>query len=192
MTMKGRFDMKKTLTIIATAALMASASFVPLAIAQDAAPPAPANPTMSAPATPEAPAASGTSADAASSGQYLTEQSPTQVSANDYIGNKVFTSSDESIGSVTNLILEENGGIVAAVVGVGGVLGVGAKNVAVPMDKLTVTRDTSSGEVRLTTMETAETLKAAPEFMTLAQQRNARNETVPPAADGTTTSSTTP
>jgi sporulation protein YlmC with PRC-barrel domain len=192
MTMKGRFDMKKTLTIIATAALMASASFAPLAIAQDAAPPAPANPTMSAPATPEAPAASGTSADAASSGQYLTEQSPTQVSANDYIGNKVFTSSDESIGSVTNLILEENGGIVAAVVGVGGVLGVGAKNVAVPMDKLTVTRDTSSGEVRLTTMETAETLKAAPEFMTLAQQRNARNETVPPAADGTTTSSTTP
>jgi len=35
----------------------------------------------------------------------------------------VYTAADESIGSVTNLILEENGGIVAAVVGVGGFLG---------------------------------------------------------------------
>lgn len=185
--------MKKTLTLIATAALMGSTAFAPLAIAQDATQPAPgtaapASPNA-APATPVMPATPGatdTSANAgAASGSYLTEQAANQISANDFIGNSVYTSADESIGNVTNLILEENGGIVAAVIGVGGFLGIGTKDVAVPMDKLTMTRDTNNGTVRLTTTETAESLKAAPEFMTL-KDKNANASTKAPAATDTT------
>ena len=192
--------MKKTLTLIATAALMGSTAFAPLAIAQDATQPAPGttapaspNAAPATPAMPATPGATDTSANAgAASGSYLTEQTANQISANDYIGNSVYTSADESIGNVTNLILEENGGIVAAVVGVGGFLGIGAKDVAVPMDKLTVTRDTSNGTVRLTTTETAESLKAAPEFVTL-KEKNANASTPAPAAkDATQTGATKP
>lgn len=174
--------MKKTLTTIVTVALLGSTTFAPLAMAQGTTQPAPAAPGTTAPATPAAPDAAKPAAPAAM-GSYLTEQGPTQISANDYIGSAVYTSADESIGSVTNLILEENGGIVAAVVGVGGFLGIGAKDVAVPMDKLTVTRDTQNGTIRLTTTETAETLKAAPEFVTMKDKASGSATT--PAAPGT-------
>lgn len=192
--------MKKTLTLIATAALMGSTAFAPLAIAQDANQPAagtaaPASPsaTPATPAMPATPGAANTTADAgAASGSYLTEQASNQISANDYIGNSVYTSADESIGNVTNLILEENGGIVAAVVGVGGFLGIGAKDVAVPMDKITVTRDTNDGTVRLTTTETAESLKAAPEFMTLKDKNANASAAKPAATDTTQTGATKP
>ncbi len=195
--------MKKTLTIIATAALMGTTAFAPLAIAQEATQTAPANPGATAPATPEVtpttpmtPAAPNTSADAgAASGTYLTEQSPTQISANDYIGSAVYTgaSGEENIGNVTNLILEENGGITAAVVGVGGFLGIGTKDVAVPMDKISMTRDTENGSIRLTTTETADSLKAAPEFKTMEDKASESASTPAPATpDNTTTSSTNP
>jgi sporulation protein YlmC with PRC-barrel domain len=198
---KGRFDMKKTLTMIASAALLGSTAFAPLAMAQTTpAPGAPASPSVEspaatpttpvAPATPDATVAPDTAASA--SGEYLTEQSEQQVSANDYIGKSIYTSGDESIGNVTDLIIQENGGIDAVVVGVGGFLGIGAKNVALPIDKVTVTRDAEAGTVRLTTMETADALKAAPQFMTLEEKRNAQNAQAPAMPDTSTTSSTTP
>jgi sporulation protein YlmC with PRC-barrel domain len=100
-------------------------------------------------------------------GTYLTEQAADQVSANTYIGQAVYNGQNESIGNVNDLIMKKDGGLVAAVIGVGGFLGIGEKNVAVPMDKVTVAQNTQDGSVKLTTSETAETLKAAPEFKTL-------------------------
>lgn len=177
--------MKKTLTMIATAALLGSTTFAPLAMAQGTTQPAPAAPSATAPATTAMPATPS-----AAGGAYLTEQAATQISANDYIGNAVYTAADESIGSVTNLIIAENGGIVAAVVGVGGFLGIGAKDVAVPMDKLTVTRDATNGTVRLTTTETAESLKSAPEFVTM-KDKKAGEGSAAPATNSTTGGATT-
>lgn len=190
---------RKFMTITA-AALMGATAFAPLAIAQTATEPAPANPTTQAPAapsaTPMAPAAPTAETSAAATttgGAYLTEQAENQISANDYIGKAVYTAADESIGNVTNLVMEENGGLVAAVVGVGGFLGIGAKDVAVPMDKVTMTRNAEDGTIRLTTTETAETLKAAPEFKTLEQKASDQNAAAPaPAPDNTTTSATKP
>lgn len=179
--------MSKFLSTMAAAALMASTAIAP-AFAQTAAP-APAAPAeQTAPADPMAKPAmpSATSADAGpASGTYLTEQAATQVAASDYMGKSIYNAEDKSIGDVNDLIMEENGGVVAAVVGVGGFLGIGEKNVAIPMDKLTVTREDDS--VRLTTTETAETLKSAPKFMTLAEQQTAATS----GTDATTTSSTT-
>ncbi|MCY1664523.1 PRC-barrel domain-containing protein [Rhizobium sp. SL86] len=189
--------MKKTLsTLAATAILMASTAVAP-ALAQT---------STTNPATPAAPSAQtdtmkpnatggsmnsntgamGTNNAAgtmgAASGEYLTQQSETQVSANDYIGKAIYNGENNSIGDVNDLILEENGGIAAVVVGVGGFLGIGEKNVALPMSKVTMSRDTENNQVRLTTTETAEMLKSAPEFQTLDDQAS---------TDGTTTSSTT-
>lgn len=190
--------MKKTLGTMAAAAILMASTAVAPTMAQTTAPSAtPAAPNAQTDTTMPA-AGNGATAPAAGSSttgatgtmgaantgagaqDYLTQQTETQISANDYIGQSIYNGEDKSIGDVNDLILEENGGIVAAVVGVGGFLGIGEKNVAVPMSKINVSRDPDNNNVRLTTMETAESLKAAPEFKTLDDQRT----------DNTTTSST--
>ena len=197
--------MKKTLSTMAAAAvLMASTALAP-AMAQTtdpaspASPAAPADPAMKpmtgsdaapvgSPDSAAAPTADTSGDVAAAPGAYLTEQSETQISANDYIGKPVYNSADESVGDINDLILEKDGGIVAAVIGVGGFLGIGEKDVAVPMENITMTTDVeNNNEVRLTTTETAESLGAAPEFQTLDDQQAAADSAV---TDTTTTSST--
>ncbi len=175
--------MKKTLGALIAAALMTSTALAPaFAQTNNATPAAPAATTAPADTNTMAPAA-GSATSAAGDAAYLTQQSETQVSANDYIGKQIYNASDESIGNVNDLILEQNGGIVATVVGVGGFLGIGEKNVALPINKVSMTRDAqNTNEVRLTTTETAEALQAAPEFKTLDDKAD---------TDTSTTSSTT-
>jgi hypothetical protein len=186
----------KMFTTVAAGAILATASvFAPAAFAQSATQPADNNtPAMKmAPATS---AAAPATTIGAAAGSYLTAQSPDQVSANTYIGQSVYNGSNESIGKVTDLIMQKQGGIVAAVVGVGGFLGIGQKNVAVPIGNVTVAQNTQDGTVKLTTSETAESLKAAPEFKTLEMQSAEKAPTnsgagMAPATDNTSTGSTT-
>ncbi|ULR43346.1 PRC-barrel domain-containing protein [Rhizobium sp. K102] len=198
---------RKLLTTVAAGALFATA-FAPAAFSQTAPQPAdPAAPTQTAPADPAAPKpvtpdvtkpagdaaqapAAAPSTDVAE-GSYLTEQAADQISANTYIGQSVYNPNNESIGSINDLILKKDGGIVAAIVGVGGFLGIGEKNVAVPMDKIAIAQNTQDGSLKLTTTETAESLKAAPEFKTLAMQ-SAEKAPAAPGTDTTATGSTTP
>ncbi|KZS49471.1 MULTISPECIES: PRC-barrel domain-containing protein [Rhizobium] len=201
---------RKLLTTVAAGALFATA-FAPAAFSQTAPQPAdPAAPTQAAPADPAAPKppitpdvtkpagdaaqapAPAATTDTAQAG-YITEQAPDQISANTYIGQSVYNGNNESIGSVNDLIMKKDGGLVAAIVGVGGFLGIGEKNVAVPMDKITVAQNTQDGSVKLTTSETAESLKAAPEFKTLAMQSAEKAPATGTAlpTDATSTGSTT-
>ncbi len=203
----------KLFTSVAAGAIFATASVLsPMAFAQAQQPSnggtgnAPL--TQTAPATPDAaksdsstpqnsaqaPAATTTTEQA---GGYLTAQSADQISAKTYMGQSVYNGQNESIGSINDLILQKQGGVVAAVVGVGGFLGMGQKNVAVPFDKITATQNAQDGTVKLTTTETADSLKAAPEFKTLSMQASekaassAGTSTMPAGTDSTTTSSTT-
>ncbi|KQZ63527.1 photosystem reaction center subunit H [Rhizobium sp. Root149] len=191
--------MKKTLSTMAAAAVLMASTAIAPAFAQSSttAPAAAPNAQQMDTTMPKASgttnsgamnSTSGTASttSAAASGEYITQQSETQVSANDYIGKAIYNAENNSIGDVNDLILEENGGIVAAVVGVGGFLGIGEKDVAVPMSKLTMARD-ENNNVRLTTTETADSLKAAPEFKTLSDQQAEMRSN---ATDTTTTSST--
>ncbi len=197
--------MNKTLKTFAAAVLLGSTALAPMAIAQTTAPTNPSAPAMDAPASqapaatdttkpamPMAPAAGNT---AAADGSYLTQQSESQISANTYIGQNVYNAADEDIGSITDLIFEKDGGVVAAIVGVGGFLGMGEKNVAVPMEKITVTREGDGDDLKLTTVETADSLKAAPEYKTITEQRaeaGSNNSTVMPTDNSTTSSTTRP
>jgi sporulation protein YlmC with PRC-barrel domain len=52
------------------------------------------------------------------------------------VGLNVYNESNESIGSIHDLLTDKSGNIKAAVLGVGGFLGVGAHLVAVPFDKV--------------------------------------------------------
>ncbi|AYG58250.1 PRC-barrel domain-containing protein [Rhizobium jaguaris] len=200
----------KLFTSAAAGAIFATASVLsPMAFAQAQQPSTGNNTTapmtQTAPATPDtktakpqnnaqAPAPAPTTNTAQAAG-YLTQQSADQISAKTYMGQSVYNGQNESIGSINDLILQKQGGVTAAVVGVGGFLGIGQKNVAVPFDKVTATQNAQDGSIKLTTTETADSLKAAPEFKTLAMQASEKAAKTPataavPGTDTTTTSST--
>ena len=52
------------------------------------------------------------------------------------IGLNVYNDSNESLGSINDLLTDKSGDIKAVVIGVGGFLGIGEHLVAVPMDKV--------------------------------------------------------
>lgn len=72
----------------------------------------------------------------AASGQFMTKMETNQIMASDLIGTRVVSANNESIGDINDVILDRNGQVMAAVVGVGGFLGIGEKDVAVPFASL--------------------------------------------------------
>ena len=93
----------------------------------------------------------------------LTPDEPTIATA--FIGRAVYSSEDpesDKIGDVNDLIISDDGGITHAVVGVGGFLGIGEKDVAVPFDELQVVEQ--DGDIRLIYSATKEQLEAAEQF----------------------------
>ena len=85
-----------------------------------------------------------------------------ELQASDLEGAKVYGHGDETIGSVSALKLSTEGRIHAAVIDVGGFLGIGAHSVLVPFDDLTVLRATGGSDVRVHMDTTKEKLKAMP------------------------------
>lgn len=190
---------KKLVASVAAGALFAGVTiFAPMSFAQETTQPSAQPQTMETPMSgTEQPAdamkkpmdQAAATAPASGSG-YLTEQGADQIAASTYIGQSVYNASDESIGEINDVIFTKDGSVEAAVIGVGGFLGIGEKNVAVPLDTITVADVPNSDDLKLTTQETADTLKAAPEFKTKSQQMAEQNANAP--VDTTTTSSTAP
>ena len=77
-------------------------------------------------------------------------------------GANVHDSTDASIAEVSDLVLTTDGQVTDVVLDVGGFLGMGAKTVAIPMDRLTVAR-TEAGDVTLWVDMTKDELKALPD-----------------------------
>ncbi len=106
-------------------------------------------------------AAATNTADAAAKDKKLVPDTATLATA--FIGRSVYASDtpdSDNIGDVNDLIIDNKGAITDAVVGVGGFLGIGEKNVAVPFEKLKVVE--SNGEIRLIYSATRQQLEDAP------------------------------
>jgi sporulation protein YlmC with PRC-barrel domain len=56
--------------------------------------------------------------------------------ASKVVGLSVYNNSNEKIGSINDLLMDKSGNIKAAVIGVGGFLGMGEHLVAIPFDKI--------------------------------------------------------
>jgi len=69
-------------------------------------------------------------------GQFMTQMQQGHMMASDLIGTRVVSANNESIGDINDVIVDRNGQVMAAVVGVGGFLGIGEKDVAVPFKSL--------------------------------------------------------
>jgi len=145
----------------------------------------PTQPQAQQPATPDA-----TATDSAAA-QSVTIDASKAMLATSVIGSSVFTAADENIGDINDLIVDNNGTVQAAVVGVGGFLGMGEKDVAVPLNKLNMTRDETNA-IKLTIAASREELENAPAFdKTLFIVKSPAPDTTLPTSPGGS-STTTP
>lgn len=180
--------MKKLLTSAALVALLTVPALAedttPMqqqapAATQPADPANPANPAPAADANP-APAAAVASTDLS----FVPAQTADQQLVSAWISKSVYNPGNENLGDINDVVINKDGKVDAVVIGVGGFLGLGEKNVAVPVDKITATTD-SDGRVKLALNATKEQLEAAPEFKTLADQRSEAPAAEAPAAPAT-------
>lgn len=88
---------------------------------------------------------SGGQGGGAMQGQFIAQLQNQQVMASRLIGTTVVSTNNESIGDVNDVILDRQGQVAGVVIGVGGFLGIGEKNVAVPFKALEITASTSQG-----------------------------------------------
>jgi hypothetical protein len=86
-----------------------------------------------------------------------------QLSADDLMNKPVKNGANESVGDINDLRIDSSGKIAAVIVGVGGFLGLGEKDVALPFEQLSFTRD-GDGALVITANVTKESLQAAPEW----------------------------
>jgi ribosomal 30S subunit maturation factor RimM len=71
---------------------------------------------------------------------------------------------DETIGTISSLILGADGKVMQAVVEVGGFLGMGTHSVLLPFSDLTVLRSVKASDLRVHLDTTKARLKAMPEY----------------------------
>ena len=89
------------------------------------------------------------------------------------VGLSVYNDKNESIGSINDLLTEKDGKIKAVVIGVGGFLGVGQKDVAVPFEALQIQRKQNSSSIeKITVTYTKDQLSNAPKFAYYQVQSN--------------------
>ena len=116
--------------------------------------------------------------------QFLAEQ--------EVIGKDVVNIMDEEVGTIADLVMDQEQKLVGVVLSVGGFLGLGAKSVAIPVDQIefpapdqparllvAVTEEQLKNAPDFTTRETVEAQEAAEQAQTQMQQQ--QMQTPPPA-----------
>ena len=97
-------------------------------------------------------------------GEQLTRKPANGFHAESLIGQDIRSrNDDEEIGSIQDLVIDQDGQVKAVIVGVGGILGMGERDVAISWDSIQHTRG-EDGEQRLTTTKTKSELENAPEY----------------------------
>jgi sporulation protein YlmC with PRC-barrel domain len=161
---------------VALAALLATP-----AAAQQGAPSPPAAGTPAPP--PAAPSAGGPGGPG-----FIAAQQPEETLASDLIGTPVHNAEGQSLGDINDALLDADGRLKAVVVGVGGFLEIGERDVAVPWEAV----DMSRGEDRDLVLRLdvgREQLEGAPEFESVEERRLAEEaaraaQTPPPTGTG--------
>ena len=160
--------MRRLITLSTLAFVLAPASF-----AQDAAPIAPSSEL----------ARTGIVAPTVLSRGYAATAQDTLITK--LVGKTVFTSSvddAEEIGTIVDLVVTPGVGISAVVIGVGGFLGLGTKDVAVDFTELRWAA-ASDGTQRWVLATTAEALKAAPAFIWADSEETTGEPALTPAEE---------
>jgi hypothetical protein len=152
----------------------ATALALALGVAAAAAQQTPTQPKPEAPKTPV-------------TGQIMTQPEETVLSR-DLVGQTVLAPDNSKIGNISDLLLSKDGKSVEGfVIGVGGFLGIGERNVALKMDQLKIT-PASDGTVKLVADLKRDDLANAPAFKSRkdieAEKRAAERPTQPKPGGG--------
>ncbi|MGE3871258.1 MAG: PRC-barrel domain-containing protein [Pseudorhodoplanes sp.] len=98
------------------------------------------------------------------SGQFVNTQKPDQMLSSKFIGTDVVGSNDEKIGDVSDVLFDKDGKIHAYIVGVGGFLGIGAKDVAISPNSFQVVKGENNAADKLRLSMTKEQLQQTAAF----------------------------
>jgi sporulation protein YlmC with PRC-barrel domain len=86
-----------------------------------------------------------------------------EIRASKLIGTKVVNTANETIGDINEIVLGKDGKVAAVIVGVGGFLGMGEREVAMNFSSIRMSRDSDNNLV-LTVNANKDALKNAPEW----------------------------
>lgn len=67
---------------------------------------------------------------------FIAEQGPGEWRGAKLVGTEIYNENSERIGEVNDMLVADSGHVVAVVIGVGGFLGLGEKNIAVPFQSI--------------------------------------------------------
>jgi sporulation protein YlmC with PRC-barrel domain len=133
----------------------------------------PAQSTPSAQPSPNA----GTSGLAAKA---ITQQSPDQWLASKFKGTNVLGNNDEKIGDVSDILFDKNEKVHAIIIGVGGFLGIGTKEVALPLSVFQIVPGSGGTADKLRLSATKDELKQMAEFKPLSSSSATTGSAPPP------------
>ena len=178
--------------IMAVAAVSGLALTSALAQSTSPSPPAPSStdtPSVTAPATP---APSTAAASTTGKATFIHQQTADQFLASKFRGTNVIGADDTKIGDVSDILFDKDQKILAYVVGVGGFLGIGAKDVAIAPASFQPVPGKDATDTKLRLSMTKDELKAAEAFEPYKPPRPVSSDASPtrpmgaPAPGGTT------
>lgn len=115
---------------------------------------------------------------AATAGQgdiFFVYEQDNQIRSDKLIGHNVTNPDGENVGDINQLIVSRDGNFEGVIIGVGGFLGIGEKNVGVRFDALNISEDPESDDLVITMDQTKDALEQAPAFVTKESQKQADN-----------------
>jgi sporulation protein YlmC with PRC-barrel domain len=151
----------------------ATAPAAPAPDATATAPAAPADQTAAAPSDSTATGSDQTTTGAIDRSTLTEVPAGELLRSEDLVGTTVYGANDQNVGEIGDVVMSQDGKVDAIIIDVGGFLGVGAKEVAVGMDKLSFMAD-KDGNKYLYTDFTKEQLdaQAAYDASTYAERRD--------------------
>jgi sporulation protein YlmC with PRC-barrel domain len=154
--------LKKLMITTAIGGLMIGSAFAAEDVKSPSPPPAAKSTEMTQPSS----SSSSINTPSANSAKFINSQRQDQYLASKFKGTDVIGADDKKIGDVTDILFDKGGKIEAYVVGVGGFLGIGSKEVALaPTAFQAVPGDKSKNESdKLRLSMTKEQLKEAANF----------------------------
>jgi sporulation protein YlmC with PRC-barrel domain len=87
---------------------------------------------------------------------------PHSTTVSNYYKQDVYDPSNKKVGAVSDVLVDGQGKVTALIVGVGGLLGAGEKDIAIPFDSVRL--NTENNKWRLVMNTTTDSLKNAPGY----------------------------
>lgn len=106
--------------------------------------------------------------------EFITNQSREDFMASNLIGEPVMNQNNETIGDINDLVFDKGQNLFGVVIGVGGFLGIGEKDVAVPYSLLEIKRG-EDGLVVLSKLS-KQLLESAPAYKTIDEAKGGVTE----------------